>query len=173
MNPRIRRRATRKSRGSSDTGGALVELAVVLPLLVVVFVGTADFARTFYLAMELTNGARAGAQYGSYSAATSGDTSGMQTTAIAAMSAATQVGATAAASRFCQCANDLGTFSSTSTPNDCTSPAATSCPSGHLVVTVTVTTSKTFTTIIGFGLPGFMRSLSLSRAATLRVIQEP
>jgi Flp pilus assembly protein TadG len=167
-------RITRRMARRADTGGALVELAVVMPLLVVVFVGAADFARTFYLAMELTNGARAGAQYGSIGPAQSGDTSGMQTTAINAMSTATQAGATAAASRFCQCASDTGTFSATApTANDCTSPVATSCPGGHLVVTVTVTTSKTFTTIIGFGLPGFMRSMSLSRAATLRVIQVP
>jgi len=163
----IRRFAMRRA----DRGGALVELAVVMPLLVIVFVGAADFARTFYLAMELTNGARAGAQYGSYNSALSGDTAGMQTTATGAMNV---TGATAAASRFCQCASDTGSFSATSpTANDCISPVATSCPGGHLVVTVTVTTSSTFTTIIGFGLPGFMRSMSLSRAATLRVIQVP
>src|SRR5260221_3845737 len=44
-----------------ERGSALVELAIALPLLVAVLVGTTDFARVFYLATELTNAARAGA----------------------------------------------------------------------------------------------------------------
>ena len=66
---------------ASDAGSALVELAVSLPLLVLVMVGTIDFARVFYTGMELTNAARAGAQYGAYNPAQSGDIAGMQTTA--------------------------------------------------------------------------------------------
>src|SRR3954453_1086869 len=47
----------------SERGAALVELALSTPLLVVMIVGAVDFARAFYTAMELTNAARAGAQY--------------------------------------------------------------------------------------------------------------
>ena len=49
----------------SERGSALVELAVTLPLLVLLVVGVADLARVFYVSMALTNAARAGAQYGS------------------------------------------------------------------------------------------------------------
>jgi Flp pilus assembly protein TadG len=42
---------------------AVVELAVLLPLLVMVFVITVDFARIFYFSLTLTNCARAGALY--------------------------------------------------------------------------------------------------------------
>jgi Flp pilus assembly protein TadG len=143
---------------TSDAGSALVELAVSLPLLVLVMVGVTDFARVFYTGMELTNAARAGAQYGSYNPAQSGDIAGMQTTATSSVNL---TGVTATASRSCQCATGAGTFSAAT----CT----TTCPSGqHLVVTVTVTASKTFTTVVG-SFPGIPHTVSLVRAATLRV----
>jgi hypothetical protein len=69
----------------SVTGGALVELAIVLPLLLIIFAGTVDFARVFYATISLTNAARAGAQYGSASLAKSLDSAGMQATAVAAV----------------------------------------------------------------------------------------
>lgn len=149
----------------TDAGGALVELALVMPVLVLVFVGTIDFGRVFNTSQALTDAARAGAQYGASSPARSGDFATMEATAVAATST---TGITASASRLCQCANDTGTFTPTTTPNDCVSPVATSCPAGHLVVTVTVTTSKTFTTLMSGGLPTFMRSLDLTRSATMR-----
>jgi Flp pilus assembly protein TadG len=156
----------RLDRQRRDTGSALVELAICLPVLVLVMIGTIDFARVFYTSISLSNAARAGAQYGAYNLAQSGDTATMQTTATGATNL---TGVTAAASRSCQCATDLGVFSYTSpTLNDCTSPETTSCGVNHLVVTVTVTASKTFTTIMSH-FPGIPNSLSLSRAATMRI----
>jgi Flp pilus assembly protein TadG len=154
-------------RAASDAGGALVELAVALPLLVLVLAGTIDFARVFYTAMAVTGAARAGAQYGAYSPARSGDTTAMETTALNATST---TGMTASASRYCQCADDNGGFSATATANDCSSPTTTSCPGKHLVVTVTVTTTKVFSTIMG-ALPSGLRTINLSRSATMRVNQ--
>ena len=144
----------------------MVELALVMPVLILVFVGTIDFGRVFYLTQALTDAARAGAQYGSRTPGLSGDLAGMQATAAAATNT---TGITAVASRTCQCATDAGAFSATVTAaNDCLSPESVSCPGGHLVVTVTVTASKTFTTIMAGGLPSFMQSMNLSRSATMR-----
>ncbi len=158
------------ARGHSDAGGALVELALTLPVLLVLFAAMADFARVFYTSMALTDAARAGAQYGAHSAAQTGNFAAIEATARAASNT---TGITAVASRTCQCATDTGTFTPTATPNDCTSPVSTSCPSGHLVVTVTVVTSKVFTTIMSGGLPSFMRTVNLSRSATMRATQLP
>ncbi|HEX5069278.1 MAG TPA: TadE/TadG family type IV pilus assembly protein [Vicinamibacterales bacterium] len=157
----------RLGRFRSETGGALVELAVALPVLLVVFAGTTDLARVFYTAMALTDAARAGAQYGAFNAAQSSDTATMQTTATSATGVS---GITAVATRLCQCATDAGVFSATATANDCTSPDATACPGKHRVITVTVTTSKTFTTVMG-GFPAIPSSISLTRTATMRVHQ--
>jgi len=46
-------------------GAAVVELAVLLPLLAFLFVIAVDFARVFYYSVTLTNSARAGAMYAS------------------------------------------------------------------------------------------------------------
>jgi Flp pilus assembly protein TadG len=157
-----------RRRWRSEAGGALVELAIALPVVIVVFAATIDFARVFYTAMALTDAARAGAQYGSHNSANATDTAGMQSRATAATNT---TGITAVATRLCECATDAGVFSATSpTANDCTSPVTTSCPSKHLVVTVSVTTTKTFTTVIT-GFPSIPGSVSLSRTATMRVHQ--
>jgi Flp pilus assembly protein TadG len=44
-------------------GAAVVELAILLPLLVFMFLLAVDFARVFYFSLTLTNCARAGAIY--------------------------------------------------------------------------------------------------------------
>jgi Flp pilus assembly protein TadG len=44
---------------------AVVELAILLPLLVFLFVITVDFARVYYFSLTLQNCARAGAMYAS------------------------------------------------------------------------------------------------------------
>src|SRR5688572_31514655 len=46
-------------------GTAVVELALLLPLLVFLFLVATDFARVFYFSLSLTNCARAGALYAS------------------------------------------------------------------------------------------------------------
>src|SRR3954465_8617970 len=86
---------------ASDAGSALVELAVSLTLLVLVMACAVDFARVFYVGMELTNAARASAQYGAYNPAQSGNIAGMQ---AAAKDSVNITGVTATALRTCQCA---------------------------------------------------------------------
>lgn len=148
-------------------GGALVELAVSLPILVMILAGTVDFARVFNMSVSLTNAARAGAQYGAYSVANSGDTATMQTTATSSTNIS---GVAANASRTCMCATDAGVFSATSpSANNCSAAASVACPTGHVVITVTVTTSKTFSTLMSV-LPGVPSSINLVRSATLRVV---
>ena len=68
--PRLRL-ATRRQRASGRrprrvrSGASVVELAVLLPLLVFLFLLAADFSRVFYFSLTLTNCARAGALYAS------------------------------------------------------------------------------------------------------------
>ena len=156
----------RVARG--DRGSALIELAVSLPLLIAILAATIDFARVFYTGVALSNAARAGAQYGAHSLGRSGGTANMQTAAVNSVSPDLS-GVTATASRTCQCATNAGVFSATTpTANDCSSPVSSSCPTGHLVVTVTVTASRMFTTVMNY-LPGVPSSMTLTRSATLRV----
>jgi len=59
----LRGTAQRPARARRRSGVAVVELAVLLPLLVLLFLLTIDFARIFYFSVSLTNCARAGALY--------------------------------------------------------------------------------------------------------------
>ena len=163
----------RRARHRSERGAAFVELAVALPLLILVLVGTVDFARVFYMSIELTNAARAGAQYGAFGAGfNSQDFSGMQASASAS---APNIGAiTALPSKSCQCATDTGSTFTTQVLG-CTTIAACApciavCPAGqHQVTSVTVTARQTFTTIATF--PGIPSNFVVNRSATLRVAQ--
>lgn len=147
---------------ASERGSALVELAVVLPVLVTILVGTADFARVFYYAMELTAAARAGAQYAAYNSVTVTQipqiTAAAQAAAPNISIAATDVAVTTP----CQCAANDGTGAPWMAR-----PCATICPlNTHLVQSVTVQTRKTFRMITIF-FP--IRSITITRTATMRV----
>ena len=64
--PVIRQRTRTRGTGHhSRRGVAVVELAVLLPLLLFLFVVTVDFARVYYFSLTLQNCARAGALYAS------------------------------------------------------------------------------------------------------------
>ena len=157
-----------RGRGGSETGSALVELAMALPLLVIIMIITIDFARVFYLGMALTNAARAGAQFGVQTLARTGDFVNIQNTATAATNV---TGITAVATRLCQCATNAGVFSGTAPgANSCNNAESVACPGAHRVMTVTVTTTKAFRTIMR-AVPGVANPLTLTRTATLRVVQ--
>src|SRR5262245_47339287 len=69
MSYRIQPSRSERQRGRRSRierhGAAVVELAVLLPLLVFLFAISVDFARGFYFSVTLTNCARAGAMYAS------------------------------------------------------------------------------------------------------------
>jgi len=149
----------------NETGAALVELAVSLPLLILILVGTIDFARIFYTAIELSNAARAGAEYATYDVGrATGSMTNAQNAAIAAAPNINTV--SASASSLCQCATNSGVVTATTPPNTCT--ATCSGTGGHIVISVTVTATRTFTTIARF--PGVPNTITLSRSATLRAV---
>ena len=59
---RLFARPSRESRGTGDSGQALVETALSLSLLVFTILGGADMARAFAAQMGVQNAARAGAE---------------------------------------------------------------------------------------------------------------
>lgn len=60
---------------------AAVELAILLPFLLLLFVLAIDFARIFYFSLTVTNCARNGAIHGSQSVSAAGDGSAIKTAA--------------------------------------------------------------------------------------------
>src|SRR6202042_3592608 len=79
--PRLNKRVPH-SRLTGDTGQGLVELALTLPLLILIVMGGAEFARVAGASIETANAARAGAQYGAQTNVPASDDAGMQTAAL-------------------------------------------------------------------------------------------
>lgn len=65
-----------------DEGQAVLELAIVMPLLVLLFLGAIEFGRLCYVGIEVTNAAQAGASYGAQNHALASDVSGITAVAI-------------------------------------------------------------------------------------------
>jgi Flp pilus assembly protein TadG len=61
-----------RSGGHRDRGAAAVELAIVLPLVLVIIGGIIDFGRFFFTKIELTNAAREGVRAAMVPVATPG-----------------------------------------------------------------------------------------------------
>lgn len=146
-----------KALSRSVGGGAAVELAVILPVLLLIGIGVSDIGRVFFTGITVANAARAGAQWGAQSTAMSADTVAIN---LAATNDALDAGAITVSSRsFCQCDNNTGEVA------DCT---AGDCGAyGTYRLYVEVTASKVVNLI--FQYPGFPGSVTLSRTATFRV----
>src|ERR1700681_2865393 len=133
-------------------GQAAVELALVLPVLVVFLMIVGEFLRVYYTAIELNNAARAGVQYGVHSPANAADFTGMQQAAL--QDGSDVGGMTATASQFCECSD--GSAVSCGTAGACADER----------VYVEVDTAATFYTLTDW--PGIPRSIALSGKAIMR-----
>ncbi len=118
----------------------MVELAVLLPLLILLFVIAVDFARVFYFSVTLTNCARAGAMYASDPTVSS--ESPFASTQAAALADATNL-------------SPAPTISTVSGSDSAGRPY------------VEVTAAYTFQTITGF--PGVPNQVNLTRKVRMNV----
>lgn len=142
-----------RRNGSQTTGQTVVELAMLLPLLLLLLVGLIEIGRYAYFDILISNAARAGAQYGAQSLIQAADVAGIRTAAqndgLAAMTITSQ--------QECGCnAGALG-----------------GCPSGGVcplpLVYVQVTATDTYNSL--FRYPGIPRSMTLTSTVTMRVSQ--
>jgi Flp pilus assembly protein TadG len=139
-----------------EAGQALVETALVLPLLVTILLGGAEVAQVAYAAIEVANAARAGAEYGAQSGGTASDTAGIAT--AAANDAADITTLTTTSSYSCVCSNG-----STST---C---ANTDCANSHIEEILTVNTQATVNPL--FHIPGLPTTYTLKGKAIQKCLQ--
>lgn len=132
----------------------MVELALLIPVLIALLVVVADLARVFYVFIEVSDAARAGAEYGAQNRTTAADFTTMQQRA--ANAAPDITGMTSTATSFCTC-TDAG--------------PAVSCTNSGCVTTihlyVSVVTNTTFTTLYLF--PGIPSSVALQGSAIVQV----
>jgi hypothetical protein len=130
-----------------ETASELLELALVTPILVFVFVGAVDFGRAFFVGMEVQSAAEAGATYGITSVQ---DTAGMQS--AAAGNAPDLPGMTSVATYGYEC-------------SDGTALVANACANG-VVQYVDVSTTTTYQPFLFY--PGFQSSFTLTGRSHMR-----
>lgn len=140
----------------ASRGQALVETAVIVPVLVLLSVAAVDMGRAAYTAMLVTNAAHAGAMYGAQNNATAADNAGMQQAALNDGQNLSGLGATA--SHVCTCAT-----SGASAP-DC---SLGDCLGDRLLEYAKVDTTATYTPIGKY--PGLPSTFTLKGEALLLV----
>ena len=148
----------------------MIELAVALPVLAVILIGTIDFGRVFRLAMIVESAARAGAIYGAQNSANALNIFNIRQAGNAVLIANGLPTLNAVAPvPTCECANDAGTtFTATvNTGTNCTN-ASTCAVGSHLVMNVAVTVTQTFSMTAAF--PGLPTSVIIARTAKMRVL---
>jgi Flp pilus assembly protein TadG len=137
-------------------GQSAAELALIAPILLLLLLASADFARVFYMAIAVNNAARAGAQYGSQTVITAADSQGM---AAAAKSDGSNVPNLTATASQCTC-------EASTTVTAC---SASYCTNNPTATFVEVDTSAPFQTLVTY--PGIPSSLTLSGKAIMAVQQ--
>ncbi len=143
-------------RARNEKGQALVELALSFPILIMIFVGAAEFARVVYASIEVSNAAMAGVSYGAQSPTTAGDTTGIQN-AVANDAQDIALGTTAV-SKSCICSN-----------GGASTCLSTDCSGSNIETILTVQTQATIDP--GVHLPGFATTYTLHGQAVQKVLQ--
>lgn len=168
----------RHLRSCTQRGQALVELALLTPLLLALALGVIELGRYAYIAILVGNAAHAGATYGAQSAATAADSNGIETAAdndfggngqdVAQLTV--EGGFSRGSYVSCGCDRN-GTISRQTTAcSTAANPNAGTCTGGsHWVVTVSVDASGTFQSL--FKYPGIPRNITVDRTATMRVAE--
>lgn len=164
------------AKGRDERGQALIELAVSLPLLLLLLLGAAELSSLAYFAIEVSDAAKAAAQYGSLDAAHAEDSAGLTKAAqknapyayanCTNFTATAQNSGTAANPLPCTCITN-GT-PSPATPTYAACSAVCTSPS-YSVQEVVVTTSATCSPFVHA--PGFtLGSVTLSGHAVQEVL---
>ena len=147
----IRSQIVKFFRGTE--GSNFIEMALLLPLFLLLFVGAVDLGRLYFMSVEVTGAAQAGALYGIQNPS---DASGMQSAASAG--ASSLAGVSTSASYGCECSDGSSVQASCNTTPTCTY---------NYVNYVDVVSSVQYTPI--FKYPGLPSTMTLSREARMRV----
>jgi Flp pilus assembly protein TadG len=137
-----------------DTEGAsFLELAIVLPLFLLMLIPTVDLGRGFYTAIEVSSAAHAGAIYGLENPS---DLSGIVQAAKVGASNISNISATATSG--CECSDGSSPITSCTSIPSCTY---------NYVTFVDVTVTSPYKTV--FGYPGLPSSMNITRELRIRV----
>lgn len=143
----------------AQAGLAIVEFALVTPLLMMILVGLIEFGRFMFFSVLLGNAASAGVQFGAQNITNAALTSSMASAALA--DGQNIAGLKAVASQVYKCWD--GTTATV------LASATAPCATLPVVDYVQVVTTGTFSTL--FSYPGLPSTFTASRTAQMRVSQ--
>ena len=158
MRPRLATKAA-KGLARSESGASTVELAIVAPVLILLFMGVVVLGQWMFFGILAANAARAGTDYGEQNLTTAADGAGMTNAAL-------------------QDGQNLSQFSATphcyyisgSTTTPCATPPASATPAPGSVYYVEVDTTGKFKPLITY--PGIPSSVTVSGKSVTRVISQ-
>ena len=145
-----------------EAGQSLVELALTVPVLLLLLLGAAELARVAYAAIEVSNAAEAAVRYGAQNSSTADPENWPAIQATAATDAANLPLTSVTPAIECGCSNDSLSGQS------CTGFTIANCPGSHPVETLTVTTTANFDPLIH--IPGLPKSFTLTGRAIQKVL---
>lgn len=152
---------TERIQSSWEEGSALVELALSLPMLSLMLLGAAEFARIAYAAIEVGNAAHSAAVYAASSQQALADTTGIGNAATGdspnliggnAVSIVTPV------TKSCTCSD------ATYSPSSCSDNHTCQDHHASMITAVTVQTKTTFSPMVT--LPGWAPTITLMGNST-------
>jgi Flp pilus assembly protein TadG len=146
-----------------DSGQALIEIAILVPVLMFLTLGIVELGRYAYVSILIGNAARAGTAYGTQSLPQSVDTVGIQTAARNDYRSNGQNPRNLAVTSSVSCGCDLGGGMVTA---PCTGSGAGVCGTGRWVAVLSVTASGTFAPLFTYTR---IPSLALTRTSAVRV----
>lgn len=150
-------------RFRAESGQSLLEVALLMPLLSLIFLGIVDMGRYAYQAIALGNAARAAVAYGAQSPIAASDPSGgIEAAACNDYAGTSSCSLTSSLTKayVCQCDN-AGTMSSI------TCGTGTCTTTDQEVVSLSVTVTSTFSSLFTF--PGIPSSLTITKTAIMRI----
>jgi len=157
-----------------QAGQALVELAFILPMVLLLLLGVIEIGRYAYISILVGNAARAGALYGAQGFSFATINNPAITAAARNDFAANGFDPTTlTVDSFPTCGCDIGGTISVDTAGNC-APAPGGPPppcAGNWAVTIHVTAHNNFSAL--FNYPGLPATLQLSSTALMRVSKKP
>jgi len=166
----VQRVAARKRR-PGEAGQALLEVAFLLPVMCLLWIGIAELGRAASATIAVNNAATAGVEYGAQNSTTANDITGMENAATKDtlgnnLPSGTSGKMTATATNGCVCDDGGGTSCSPMPAPGTCSGIAGAC-TGQVVQCVQVTTQLSFGPMLNY--PGLPASYQANGQAVMRV----
>jgi Flp pilus assembly protein TadG len=139
-----------------EAGQSILEIALVIPIFILMFCGMVDLGRWIFFGIEISSAARAAVQYGALNRITAADTVGM--TQAAKSDTPDIAGLTVTPRPFCQCSNAPGANAVC---------VLNSCPNNRLILFLEVDTSAQYVPWARY--PGIASSITVNSKAVMRV----